>query len=88
MPPHTVGPDGEKKPPGGSSSGSLNLLLITCDQWRGDALGCAHHPTLHTPNLDALAGEGLRFAKHFGQSAPCSPGRASLYTGLYAMNHR
>lgn len=66
----------------------LNLLLISCDQWRGDALGCAHHRTLTTPNLDALAAEGVRFAKHFGQSAPCSPGRASLYTGLYAMNHR
>ena len=39
-------------------------------------------------NLDMLAAEGVRFAKHFGQSAPCSPGRASLYTGLYAMNHR
>ena len=66
----------------------LNLLLITCDQWRGDALSCAGHPVLSTPNLDMLAREGTRFATHFGQSAPCSPGRASLYTGLYAMNHR
>ena len=30
----------------------------------------------------------VRFAKHFGQSAPCSPGRASLYTGMYQANTR
>ena len=95
----------------------MNLLLISCDQWRADALSCAGHPVLKTPNMDALAAEGVRdvqslgptarannlifkgvlrvvflvqvrFAKHYGQSAPCSPGRASLYTGLYAMNHR
>ena len=54
----------------------MNLLLITCDQWRADALSCAGHPVLSTPNVDKLAAEGVRFAKHFGQSAPCSPGRA------------
>jgi hypothetical protein len=52
----------------------INLLLITCDQWRGDCLGCAGHPVLKTPALDALAAEGVRFDRHFGQAAPCSPG--------------
>jgi arylsulfatase A-like enzyme len=41
-----------------------------------------------TPNLDALAAAGVRFARHYSQAAPCGPGRASLYTGLYQMNHR
>ncbi len=65
-----------------------NILLITADQWRGDCLGAAGHPVLRTPAIDALAAEGVYFSRHFSQAAPCSPGRASLYTGLYQMNHR
>lgn len=66
----------------------LNILLITLDQFRGDSLSCAGHPVVRTPNLDRLAAGGVRLARHYSQSAPCSPGRASLYTGLYQMNHR
>lgn len=66
----------------------MNLLLVTVDQFRGDALSCAGHPVVRTPALDALAAEGTRFARHYSQSAPCAPGRASLYTGMYQMNHR
>lgn len=66
----------------------MNILLITLDQFRGDSLGCAGHPLVKTPNLDRLARQGVRLAKHYSQSAPCSPGRASLYTGMYQMNHR
>jgi hypothetical protein len=66
----------------------LNVRLITLDQFRGDSLSCAGHPVVRTPNLDRLAAGGVRLARHYSQSAPCSPGRASLYTGLYQMNHR
>jgi len=55
---------------------------------RGDCLSAAGHPIVKTPNLDRLARDGARFARHYSQAAPCSPGRASLYTGLYQMNHR
>jgi arylsulfatase A-like enzyme len=65
-----------------------NILLITLDQWRGDALGAAGHPIVQTPHLDRLAREGVWFSRHYSQAAPCGPGRASLYTGLYQMNHR
>ena len=43
---------------------------------------------MRTPNLDRLAASGVRLARHYSQAAPCSPGRASLYTGMYQMNHR
>jgi arylsulfatase A-like enzyme len=66
----------------------VNVLFITLDQFRGDSLSCAGHAVARTPNLDALAAEGVRFAEHHGQAAPCAPGRASLYTGTYQMNHR
>jgi arylsulfatase A-like enzyme len=65
-----------------------NVLLITCDQWRGDCLSAAGHPTVKTPNADALAREGVMFSRHFAGAAPCSPARACLYTGLYQMNNR
>ena len=65
-----------------------NILFITADQWRGDCLGCIGHPVVQTPNLDQLVRQGVLFRKHFAQTVPCGPSRASLYTGLYAMNHR
>ena len=67
---------------------SLNVLLITLDQFRADCLSVAGHPLVKTPNLDRLARNGVRLTKHYSQCAPCSPGRASLYTGMYQMNHR
>nr|WP_319389911.1 sulfatase-like hydrolase/transferase [uncultured Cohaesibacter sp.] len=65
-----------------------NIILITADQWRGDCLGAVGHPTIRTPNLDALAADAVLFRNHYCTTAPCSPARASLYTGLYQMNHR
>ncbi|TYC56384.1 sulfatase-like hydrolase/transferase [Rhodobacterales bacterium] len=69
-------------------TGRPNILLITADQWRGDCLGAAGHPVVLTPNLDAFAATGTLFEQHYAPTAPCSPARASLYTGLYQMNHR
>jgi arylsulfatase A-like enzyme len=66
----------------------MNILLITLDQFRGDCLSAAGHPVVETPNLDRLAREGVRLARHYSQAAPCGPGRASLYTGMYQLNHR
>lgn len=65
-----------------------NILLITADQWRGDCLGTVGHPVVKTPNLDAFAETATVFEQHYAATAPCSPARASLYTGLYQMNHR
>lgn len=66
----------------------MNILLVTLDQFRADALSCAARSLVRTPHLDRLAAEGVRLARHYSQAAPCGPGRASLYTGLYQMNHR
>ena len=65
-----------------------NILLVTLDQFRADCLSAAGHPLVRTPNLDRLAAEGVRFARHYSQASPCSPGRAALYTGTYQMNNR
>jgi arylsulfatase A-like enzyme len=65
-----------------------NVLVITADQWRGDCLSAVGHACVRTPNVDALAKEGTLFRRHYAGAAPCSPARATLYTGLYQMNHR
>lgn len=66
----------------------MHVLFVTLDQLRADCLSVAGHPVVRTPNLDRLAGQGVRFARHAGQAAPCAPGRAALYTGTYQMNNR
>ena len=69
-------------------SASVNLLFVTIDQLRADVLGAAGHPLVKTPSLDAICAGGVRFASHYSQAAPCSPGRAALYTGTYQMSNR
>jgi arylsulfatase A-like enzyme len=72
----------------GVGIGLMNLLLITADQWRAECLSILGHSCLRTPHLDALARRGVLFRRHFSQATPCGPARASLHTGMYAMNHR
>ena len=65
----------------------MNLLFIMADQLRWDHLGCAGHPYLKTPNLDALAARGVRFDHAFVNSGVCGPSRMSYYTGRYPVSH-
>jgi arylsulfatase A-like enzyme len=80
-------PDGptDRRPSGGEPP---NILFVTLDQFRADTLSVAGHPVVRTPNLDRLAASGVRLTRHYSQAAPCGPGRASLYTGMYQLNHR
>ena len=64
-----------------------NVLFIMADQLRWDYLSCAGHPRLHTPNLDALAARGVRFANAFVQGPVCGASRMSTYTGRYVTSH-
>lgn len=66
----------------------MNVLFITLDQFRGDSYAAAGHRLVRTPTIDRIAREGVRLERHFSQAAPCSPGRAALYTGTYQMNNR
>lgn len=64
-----------------------NILLVTPDQMRFDAMGCAGNPVIKTPNLDRLAGGGILFSSAFAQNAVCQPSRASIITGQYPHAH-
>ena len=57
------------------------------DQHRADMMGCAGDPSLHTPSLDALAAEGVRFSRVSCMGPLCMPSRASFMTERYVRDH-
>ncbi|HWT79953.1 MAG TPA: sulfatase-like hydrolase/transferase [Candidatus Acidoferrum sp.] len=61
-----------------------NVLFILSDQHSRRVTGCYGNPVVKTPNLDALAAQGTRFASAYCQTPICVPARASLATGRYA----
>lgn len=58
-----------------------NVLLLIADDL-GMQVGCYGDPVARTPNIDALAKAGTRFANGFASVASCSPSRATILTGL------
>ena len=60
-----------------------NVLWICTDQQRYDTLGCYGNDFVDTPNVDALADDGVRFETAFCQNPVCAPSRASFLTGRY-----
>lgn len=51
------------------------------------AMSCAGHPDVKTPNLDALAASGVRFARGYCENPLCTPSRLSIFTGLNSRQH-
>ncbi len=78
----------EPQPPAETTDSRPNFLFILADQWRGDAIGADGNTFVHTPNIDRLASEGVRFANAYVAQAVCTPSRASLLTGVYPTTHR
>lgn len=68
---------GQKKP---------NIIYILTDDQRYDELGILN-PLLETPNMDAIAHNGVHFKNAFVTTALCSPSRATILTGQYANTH-
>ena len=72
-----------KQPTSTSLKGKSNIVLFLADDQSIDDVGCYGNNVIHTPNIDHLAKEGLRFNLAFTPTAMCSPSRSALYTGLY-----
>lgn len=64
-----------------------NVLLIVTDQQRAAHLGCAGHPLLRTPHIDALARAGVRASRFHAASTTCMSNRATLMTGRLPSQH-
>jgi arylsulfatase A-like enzyme len=70
-----------------TSQGRPNIVFLMSDEHRSDALGCAGHSVVRTPNLDRLASSGVHFTHTYCQGPLCQPSRASLITGQYVHQH-
>jgi len=66
-----------KKP----SKGAPNIVFLLSDDQSRPDMGCYGNPAIHTPNLDQLAEEGMRFNRAYVTSSSCSPSRGSIFTG-------
>ncbi len=64
-----------------------NIVFITSDDHRWDALGAAGNPAIHTPVLDRLAARGVYFRQATTHVSQCLPVRATLLTGLTPHQH-
>ena len=59
------------------------VVFIMTDSTRFDMVGCYGNPDVHTPNLDQLAQEGVRFERAYSCQPVCGPARSAIFTGLY-----
>ncbi|TBL75643.1 sulfatase [Paenibacillus thalictri] len=65
----------------------MNILIITVDQLRWDALSCAGNKEIRTPNMDRLCRNGTRFVNAFTNAPACMPARSSMLTGRFPHAH-
>lgn len=63
-----------------------NIVFIIADDISWDDFGCYGNSDVHTPNIDRLAGEGLRFTNMYLTASSCSPSRTSMISGRYPHN--
>ncbi len=65
----------------------MRLLYLDIDTLRADHLGCYGYHRATTPNIDALAAEGVRFANVYASDVPCLPSRAALMSGMFGIRN-
>ena len=66
----------------GNSKRQPNVLLISVDDLAAE-LGSYGNELVKSPNIDALAGQGVRFDRAYTQYTVCNPSRISFLTGQY-----
>lgn len=71
----------------GSGQNPPNFLFILLDKCRRDAIGAYGRSDVHTPNIDRLAADGVRFDNCYAPQPLCGPCRASILTGKYPHEH-
>jgi arylsulfatase A-like enzyme len=60
-----------------------SFVVIVADDLGWGDLGCYGQQRIPTPNVDRLAGEGMRFTQAYAGAAVCAPSRCVLMTGLH-----
>src|SRR4051812_17741356 len=65
-----------------------NVVFILADDHRYDAMSFMGHQFAQTPQMDAMARNGVHLKNALVTTSLCSPSRASILTGLYTFRHR
>ena len=65
-----------------------NIIVLLTDDQRWDTLGCMGNGIIRTPNIDAMAAEGVVFTNQFVTTSICMTSRASIFSGLYLRTHQ
>src|SRR6266853_38683 len=68
-----------------SPNPDTNIVVITIDTLRPDHLGCYGYKQIHTPNIDALAADGIRFERAYTPVPVTLPSHTVIFTGTYPM---
>ena len=64
-----------------------NVLLISVDHWFGELVGGLGHPSILTPTLDQMIGNGIAFTNAYTTTPICIPARREMMTGVSARTH-
>ena len=64
-------------------SAKPDIVLIVADNLGHGDLSCYGCPDIKTPNIDAIAAQGVRFTNFYSTGPECSPTRTALLTGRY-----
>ncbi len=64
-----------------------NILIFMADDQYRSSIGCYGATPSHTPNIDRLAQEGLRFTQCFTPSSICTPNRAAFLSGMLPLKN-
>jgi arylsulfatase A-like enzyme len=66
-----------------AKTGKPNIVLVLADDAGYGDFGCYGQQKIRTPEIDALAGEGMLFTDHYAAAPVCAPSRCGLLTGLH-----
>jgi len=64
----------------------LRILYLDLDTLRPDHLGCSAYQRNTSPNIDAMAAQGVRFENFYTSDAPCLPSRSALFNGRFGIH--
>ncbi|OUC09540.1 sulfatase, partial [Litorilinea aerophila] len=63
----------------------MRILYIDIDSLRPDHLSCYGYHRRTSPNIDAIAAEGVRFENFYATDSPCLPSRTAFFTGHFGI---
>lgn len=64
----------------------MRMLFLDLDTLRPDHLGCYGYHRNTSPNIDRIAGQGVRFDNYYCSDAPCLPSRSALVSGQFGIH--